>query len=169
MGFHALFSTLRFTFRFTEAIEVTDLPCIIVGQVEQAGDGLARDALPVEFPHSLDVPRGGADAILPALEIRDRNGIWREIWRLSHRNTQELVESLYGGFYGGWSGTGSCRRGGGRRGFHCCVNFGDPDLVFDALGPVIHDQLHFLVADHDVLVAEVVGVTINSDDLGLEG
>lgn len=84
MGFHALFSALRFTLRFAEAVEVDDLPCIIVGQVEQAGDGLAGDALPVEFPHTLDVPRGGADPVLPALEVRDRNGIWREVWGPSH-------------------------------------------------------------------------------------
>ena len=55
-----------------------------VGQVEQAGDGLAGDSLPVEFPHPLDVPRGGADPVLPALEVRDRNGIGRKVWGPSH-------------------------------------------------------------------------------------
>jgi len=84
LGFHALFSALRFTLRFAETVEVDDLPCIVVGQVEQAGDGLAGDALPVEFPHPFDVPRGGADPVLPALEVRDRNWIWREVWGPSH-------------------------------------------------------------------------------------
>jgi hypothetical protein len=152
LGFHVLFSALRFTLRFAEAVEVDDLPCIIVGQVEEAGDGLAGDALPVEFPHPFDVPRGGADPVLPALEVRDSNGIWREIWRSGHQDTRKLVESLYGGFYGGCGGTG-------RRRFI--------DLGFDQLGPVLNDHVHFLGAHHDVLEAEVIGVAINSDNLGV--
>jgi hypothetical protein len=31
LGFHDLFATLDFTLRFTEAIEVNDLPRIVVG------------------------------------------------------------------------------------------------------------------------------------------
>ena len=109
--------------------------------------------MPIEFPHPFDVPRGGADAILPALEVRDRNGIRRNVWRLSHRDTQKLVQSLYGGFYGGYGGTG------GRLG---------SDLVFDALGPVLDDQVHFFAADHGILVAEMIGVTIDGDNLGIK-
>ena len=129
------------------------MPCIVVGQVEQSGDRLAGDALPVEFPHPLDVPRGGADPVLPALEVRDRNGIWREIWRSGHRDTQKLVESLYGGFYGGWSGTG------GRLGI---------ELGLNQAGPVLDDHVHFLRVEHDVLKAEMIGVAIDGDNLGFE-
>ena len=70
--------------RFTEAIEINDLPRIVVGQVEETGDRLARDAFPVEFPHPLNVPRGGADAVLPSLEVRDGDRVWRKVRRTGH-------------------------------------------------------------------------------------